>query len=229
MFINLSTYHQLNNLKNGSNKAVQLIAVSKTKPVEAITELYNEGHRHFGENYVQELVQKHSSLPSNIHWHFIGHLQSNKVKYIAPFVHCIHSVDSYKLLIEVNKQAAKNNRIINCLLQIYVAQEETKFGFDEAELNALLLQPELKLLNNICIKGIMGMASFTNNETQLRKEFAQLQAVFMQLQGQAKELALPNVQIQEASFGMSNDYSLALEFGTTMIRVGSLLFGSRAT
>lgn len=227
MLINSTAYHQLNTLTNNLGKPVQLIAVSKTKPNKAIKELYSLGHRHFGENYVQELVQKQADLPKDIHWHFIGHLQSNKVKYIAPFVHCIHSIDSYKLLVEVNKQATKNNRTIDCLLQVHVAQEETKFGFDENEILAFLQKEELKTLNHIYIKGIMGMASYTNNEEQLKKEFTQLQIIFKNLQQQNKTLHLPNLNITEASFGMSSDYALALQFGTTMIRVGSLLFGSR--
>jgi hypothetical protein len=227
MLINTSIYQQLNNLKNIKDNAVQLIAVSKTKPVEAIQQLYNLGHKHFGENYVQELVAKQASLPKDIYWHFIGHLQSNKVKYIAPFVYCIHSIDSYKLLLEVNKQAAKHNRIINCLLQVHVAQEETKFGFDEDELMDVLQDTVLKNLQHICIKGIMGMASFTHNEQQLKNEFTQLQTIFINLSQHSKQLALQNVDIKEASFGMSGDYKLALQYGTTMIRVGSLLFGSR--
>ncbi len=229
MLINTSIYQQLNNLKNIKDNAVQLIAVSKTKPVEAIQQLYNLGHKHFGENYVQELVAKQASLPKDIYWHFIGHLQSNKVKYIAPFVYCIHSIDSYKLLLEVNKQAAKHNRIINCLLQVHVAQEETKFGFDEDELMDVLQDTVLKNLQHICIKGIMGMASFTHNEQQLKNEFTQLQTIFINLSQHSKQLALQNVDIKEASFGMSGDYKLALQYGTTMIRVGSLLFGSRTT
>ncbi len=227
MLINTTAYHQLNNLINSNESVVQLIAVSKTKPIAAIQELYNLGHKHFGENYVQELVEKQAQLPNDIQWHFIGHLQSNKVKYIAPFVHCIQSIDSFKLLVEVNKQAAKHNRIIDCLLQIHVAREDTKFGFNEQEVLQLLEQPNLQQLNNICIKGIMGMASFTDMESQIKKEFTQLQQIFKSLQKQANLLQLSNVQIQEASFGMSSDYNLALQFGTTMIRVGSLLFGSR--
>lgn len=228
MLINSTAYHQLNALTNTDGNPVQLIAVSKTKPNQAIQELYNIGHRHFGENYVQELVQKQIDLPKDIQWHFIGHLQSNKVKYIAPFVYCIHSIDSYKLLVEVNKQAAKQNRIIDCLLQIHVAQEETKFGFNQEEALTLLLKPELAALKNICIKGIMGMASFSEDENLLKKEFAQLQTSFSALQKQAQQLQLGNVNVTEASFGMSGDYNLALQLGTTMIRVGSLLFGSRS-
>lgn len=227
MAINSTIYSQLNNLTNSFGNSVQLIAVSKTKPSQAILELYNLGHRHFGENYVQELVQKQNELPNDINWHFIGHLQSNKVKYIAPFVYCIHSIDSFKLLVEVNKQAAKHNRVIHCLLQIHIAQEETKFGFDKEELMALIKNPALYSLGNICIKGIMGMASFTNNEEQLKQEFAALQSIFIKIQQLSNQIQQPNIKITEASFGMSGDYELALQYGTTMIRVGSLLFGSR--
>ncbi len=195
---------------------VTLIAVSKTKPNEMLLEAYNAGQRAFGENYVQELADKHEALPKDIHWHFIGHLQSNKVKYIAPFVHLIHGVDSLSLLKEINKQAQKNNRTIDCLLQIYIAQEETKFGLDFKEASQILNSTELKELKHVSIKGFMAMASNTDNEAQIRKEFRSL-----------KEFSLQYPDLNILSFGMSNDYLLAIEEGSTMIRVGSSIFGER--
>ncbi len=195
---------------------VTLIAVSKTKPNEMLLEAYESGQRHFGENYVQELVDKETQLPKDIHWHFIGHLQSNKVKYIAPFVYLIHGVDSFSLLKEINKQAQKNNRVIDCLLQIYIAQEETKFGLDFKEASDILNSVEFKELKNIQIKGFMAMASNTENEVQIRKEFKSL-----------KEFSKQFPDYNSLSFGMSGDYLLAIEEGSTMIRVGSSIFGER--
>jgi pyridoxal phosphate enzyme (YggS family) len=195
---------------------VTLIAVSKTKPNEMLLEAYIAGQRHFGENYVQELVDKETKLPKDINWHFIGHLQSNKVKYIAPFVYLIHGVDSFGLLKEINKQAQKNNRVIDCLLQMYIAQEETKFGLDFNEASDILNSAEFKELKNISIKGFMAMASNTDNETQIRKEFKSL-----------KEFSDQYPDCKTLSFGMSSDYQLALEEGSTMIRVGSSIFGER--
>lgn len=195
---------------------VTLIAVSKTKPNEMLLEAYESGQRHFGENYVQELVDKEAKLPKDIHWHFIGHLQSNKVKYIAPFVYLIHGVDSFSLLKEINKQAQKNNRVIDCLLQIYIAQEETKFGLDFKEASDILNSVEFKELKNIQIKGFMAMASNTENEVQIRKEFKSL-----------KEFSKQFPDYNTLSFGMSGDYLLAIEEGSTMIRVGSSIFGER--
>ncbi len=195
---------------------VTLIAVSKTKPNEMLLEAYESGQRHFGENYVQELVDKEAQLPKDIHWHFIGHLQSNKVKYIAPFVYLIHGVDSFSLLKEINKQAQKNNRVIDCLLQIYIAQEETKFGLDFKEASDILNSVEFKELKNIQIKGFMAMASNTENEVQIRKEFKSL-----------KEFSKQFPDYNSLSFGMSGDYLLAIEEGSTMIRVGSSIFGER--
>ena len=195
---------------------VTLIAVSKTKPNEMLLEAYESGQRHFGENYVQELVDKEAQLPKDIHWHFIGHLQSNKVKYIAPFVYLIHGVDSFSLLKEINKQAQKNNRVIDCLLQIYIAQEETKFGLDFKEASDILNSVEFKELKNIQIKGFMAMASNTENEVQIRKEFKSL-----------KEFSKQFPDYNTLSFGMSGDYLLAIEEGSTMIRVGSSIFGER--
>ena len=203
-------------IKANIPESVTLIAVSKTKPNEMLLEAYQAEQRHFGENYVQELVDKEAQLPKDIHWHFIGHLQSNKVKYITPFVYLIHGVDSFSLLKEINKQAQKNNRIIDCLLQIYIAKEETKFGLDFKEATQILNSSELKELKNICIKGFMAMASNTDNEAQIRKEFKSL-----------KDFSAEYPNLKTLSFGMSSDYQLAIEEGSTMIRVGSSIFGER--
>lgn len=202
-----------------------LVAVSKTKPIEAIQELYNLEHRDFGENYVQELVDKQAGLPQDICWHFIGHLQSNKVKYIAPFVHLIHGVDSFKLLKEVNKQALKNNRVIDVLLQVHIAREETKFGLDENELAEIFSNNanELVQLQNIRIRGLMGMASFSDDKNLVREEFKNLKRLFDLYTNQSTA----NCQLQILSMGMSGDYKIALEEGSNMVRIGSLLFGSR--
>jgi pyridoxal phosphate enzyme (YggS family) len=186
-----------------------LVAVSKTKPAADIEALHELGQRDFGENYVQELVDKQTALPTNINWHFIGHLQGNKVKYIAPFIYLIHGVDSYKLLQEINKQARKNERVIDCLLQIHIAQEETKFGFDNAELEQLF-STDLKSLANIHIKGFMGMASFSDDKEKVRREFKGLKSLF-----------------DKYSNHSANISPLAIEEGSTMVRIGSLLFGSR--
>lgn len=195
---------------------VTLVAVSKTKPISMLLEAYDAGQKDFGENYVQELVDKEAALPKDIRWHFIGHLQSNKVKYIAPFVHLIHGVDSLSLLKEINKQAQKNKRIIDCLLQVHIAEEETKFGFDVAEIKALLNANELKNYPHIAVKGFMAMASNTSDTQKIRDEFKQVK----QLQ---KEF--PAYKI--LSFGMSGDYELAIEEGSTMVRIGSSIFGER--
>lgn len=200
-----------------------LVAVSKTKPESDIQELYALGQRDFGENYVQELVAKQGRLPQDIRWHFIGHLQSNKVKYIAPFVHLIHGVDSEKLLREINKQGAKNNRVIPVLLQVHIATEETKFGFDAAELENLLQPEVMAQLPNVVVRGFMGMASFTEQQEQIANEFSQLQQVFQTY----KQKNLPNTSLQILSMGMSNDYPVALENGSNMVRIGSMLFGAR--
>jgi pyridoxal phosphate enzyme (YggS family) len=206
------------------DKAVKLIAVSKTHPVEIILEAYQAGQRVFGENRVQELVPKYEALPKDIEWHLIGTLQSNKVKYIASFVHLIHSVDKLSLLQEINKQAQKHNRLINCLLQIHIAQEETKFGFDFAEAEAVLQSNELKDLKNIQIVGLMGMATFTENTTQIRNEFRSLKTFFDKMKAIINS---QNVDLQELSMGMSGDWKIAIEEGSTMIRVGSAIFGAR--
>ncbi|HWB25637.1 MAG TPA: YggS family pyridoxal phosphate-dependent enzyme [Chitinophagaceae bacterium] len=220
MAVNIEAYNAIKKELSGSNTT--LVAVSKTKPAEDIQALYNAGQRDFGENYVQELVAKHTQLPADIHWHFIGHLQSNKVKYIAPFVHLIHGVDSLKLLREINKQAVKNNRIINCLLQVHIAQEETKFGFDEQELLSVDLAG-LKQLQNVHVTGLMGMASFTTDMHKVRQEFKQLKNLYNRFAGVAAGICT----LTTLSMGMSSDYTIAIEEGSTMVRVGSLLFGAR--
>ncbi|MBC9931956.1 YggS family pyridoxal phosphate-dependent enzyme [Chitinophaga qingshengii] len=224
MAININAYQAvLSQLKPFS---AQLVAVSKTKPLEDIEAFYAAGQRIFGENYVQELVEKQAALPADIQWHFIGHLQSNKVKYLAPFVHTIHAVDSLKLLQEINKQAAKHQRVINCLLQVHIAAEETKFGMDEQELQQLLSwwNNHQSELTHVRIAGLMGMATNTDNETQVRQEFHQLHQLF----GSVKTTFF-NTQdyFRELSIGMSADYTIALEEGSTMVRIGSLLFGER--
>lgn len=202
---------------------VCLVAVSKTKTVDDILEAYNAGQRDFGENYVQELIDKQEKLPKDIRWHFIGHLQSNKVKYIAPFVHLIHGVDSFKLLKEINKQAEKNDRIIDCLLQIHIANEETKFGLDEKELNEIIYSPELPQLKNICIKGLMGMASNSDDISIIEKEFKRIEKLKMET-----KISTFNIQLSTLSTGMSNDYKIAIKNGSNMLRIGSIIFGERA-
>ncbi len=225
MSINTKKYEEIIQELNGK---ATLIAVSKTKPAEDILELYNLGQRDFGENYVQELLGKYEQLPKDIRWHYIGHLQSNKVKYIAPFVHLIHGVDSLSLLKEVNKQALKNNRIIECLLQIHIAKEETKFGLDSHELDAVLTG-DLSALKNVRITGLMGMASFSNNMDLVRAEFNYLKSLFDKYaqQQNTRQALWANNQLQTLSMGMSADYKIAIEEGSNMVRVGSLLFGER--
>ena len=202
----------------------KLIAVSKTKPNEAIQKMYDQGQRIFGENKVQELVGKYETLPQDIEWHLIGHLQSNKVKYIAPFVKLIHSVDSIKLLKEINKQAVKNNRIIDVLLQFHIAEEMTKFGLDMKEANELLTSSIFLEMKNIKVVGVMGMATFTNDLDQVRKEFRILKYIFDQLKNNYFE---NSNDFTEISMGMSGDYQIAIDEGSTMVRIGSLLFGAR--
>jgi pyridoxal phosphate enzyme (YggS family) len=206
------------------NSGAKLIAVSKTKPVESITEAYNAGQRIFGENMVQELVEKYEKLPKDIQWHLIGHLQTNKVKYIAPFVTMIHSVDSIKLLQEINKQAAKNNRVIDCLLQIYIADEDTKYGLDFAEAIELLRSEEYKELQNVRIRGVMGIATLTDNARMIRDEFYELKTFYT---GLKETFFRKDPDFTEISMGMSSDYKFALEHGSTMVRIGSTLFGTR--
>jgi len=203
---------------------VKLIAVSKTKPQEDIIEAYEGGYKIFGENKPQELKQKFEALPKDIEWHFIGHLQTNKVKYIAGFVQLIHAVDSMKLLQEINKQALKHDRIINCLLQFHIAQEESKFGYDLSEAKEMLNSDEFKNLSGINIVGVMGMATFTENQVQVRSEFKQLKTNFEALK---TEFFQDKTDFTEISMGMSGDYELAIEEGSTMVRVGSSIFGAR--
>ncbi len=207
-------------------RGVTLVAVSKTKPVADIKELYDLGQRDFGENYVQELNEKQPQLPADIRWHYIGHLQSNKVKYIAPFVHLIHAVDSIRLLEEINKQAAKNSRTIDVLLQMHIADEETKFGMDEKEIFVLLEYYTLQRHNfgNIRICGLMGMASNTDDEQKISNEFTRLRNFFTHL---AETTFLAQKHFSTCSIGMSSDYQLAIAAGGNMVRIGSLLFGSR--
>jgi pyridoxal phosphate enzyme (YggS family) len=202
----------------------KLIAVTKTKPVEMLMQAYEAGCKRFGENKVQEMVSKQEVLPKDIEWHLIGHLQTNKVKYIAPFVSLIHSIDSFKLLQEVNKQAQKNNRIISCLLQIYIASEETKFGLSYEEAEALIQEPQLAAMQHIQIAGVMGMATFTDNKEQIREEFRGLKTFFDRIKAKNSPA---NVAFTELSMGMSGDYQIAIEEGSTLIRVGSSIFGSR--
>jgi pyridoxal phosphate enzyme (YggS family) len=207
-------------IKNTLSPEVTLVAVSKTKSNEMILDAYEAGQRDFGENYVQELVDKHEQLPKDIRWHFIGHLQSNKVKYIAPFVYLIHGVDSMKLLEEINKQAFKNNRTINCLLQLYIAREETKFGLSFEECNELLKSETFRTLKNIAVKGFMAMASNTENTDQILAEFNSVK--------QFSEKLKPGCPALEIlSYGMSGDYQLALKAGSNMLRIGSTIFGER--
>ncbi len=203
---------------------VQLIAVSKTKPVSMLQEAYNAGQRLFGENYVQEIVEKQPLLANDIEWHFIGHLQSNKVKYIAPFVKCIHAVESEKLLAEINKQAVKNNRSIECLLQIHIAEEESKFGFNPENAIAEISKIDFSKYPNITINGVMGMASFVDDQDQVKREFQSLKQIFDALK---KECFATSSSFKEISMGMSGDYKMAIEEGSTMVRVGSSIFGSR--
>ncbi len=202
---------------------VELVAVSKIRTEAEILQAYNEGVKDFGENYVQELVSKASTLPKDIRWHFIGHLQSNKLKYISPFIYMIQGVDSFKLLKEINKEGEKNNRVINCLLQMHIAGEETKFGLDEDELDDIIGNSELKNLRNIKICGLMGMASFSDNEETVVNEFSYLKSLF----NSYNHLATDNCEFKILSMGMSGDYELAINEGSNMVRIGSLLFGSR--
>lgn len=202
----------------------KLVAVSKTHPVESIREAYDAGQRLFGENKVQELIQKQPHLPADIQWHLIGHLQTNKVKYIASFVSLIHSVDSLKLLEEINKQAKKANRVIECLLQVFIANEETKFGFDEAEVISLIQSEAISKMDSIKVIGLMGMATFTDDKDQVRKEFRSLKNLFEKI---AKMKLTSNIEMKELSMGMSQDYPIAMEEGSTLVRIGTAIFGTR--
>lgn len=215
MGVNIEKYHAILAELKAAN--VTLVAVSKTKPLEDIKALYDLGQRDFGENYVQELVDKEAMLPKDIRWHFIGHLQRNKVKYIAPFVHLIHGVDSLNLLKEIDKQGTRFQRNINCLLQVHIAQEETKFGFDDTELQETV--SAASSLEHVSVNGLMGMASFTADPKQIGEEFTRLKTLYDQYLKQTGWSTL--------SMGMSGDYKLAIEHGSTMVRIGSLLFGAR--
>jgi pyridoxal phosphate enzyme (YggS family) len=238
LYRKMSIHQNLQKIKSALPTNVTLVAISKTKPVEAILEAYHCGQHIFGENKVQEMCDKQLQLPTDIQWHIVGHLQSNKVKYIAPFVSLIHSVDSLKLLQEINKQAAKNNRIIDCLLQIYIAQEETKFGLNFEEAEQLLSSSAFQELKNIRIVGLMGMASNTDNVEQVRMEFRSLKNFFDKIQNQESRVKTQdailstqypylNTKISILSMGMSSDYTIAIEEGSTMVRIGSSVFGER--
>jgi PLP dependent protein len=223
--VNLNSYKQISEELAGKN--VALVAVSKTKPAEEILELYNPGQRDFGENYVGELTGKYQQLPKDIRWHFIGHLQSNKVKYIAPFVSLIQGVDSKKLLIEIDKQGGKNNRVIDCLLQVHIAKEETKFGLDENELHELM-NTDLVNYPNVRISGLMGMASFTDDTNTVKNEFKFLKSLFDKYEAFALHHPIAiGSPFTILSMGMSADYNIAIEQGSNMVRIGSLLFGDR--
>jgi pyridoxal phosphate enzyme (YggS family) len=213
--------------KQLNDSAARLIVVTKTRGIEELQETYAAGAIEFGENRVQEMVEKQAVLPKDILWHQIGHLQTNKVKYIAPFVHLIHSVDSLSLLKEINKQGAKNNRVIHCLLQIFIATEESKFGLDFAEAETLLADPAFAEMQHIRIVGLMGMASFTENETQIRTEFQSLADFFQQLKNNKTGVSTGLVEWTELSMGMSGDYLIAAELGATLVRVGSAIYGPR--
>ncbi|MDR2622794.1 MAG: YggS family pyridoxal phosphate-dependent enzyme [Dysgonamonadaceae bacterium] len=215
---------RLNRLKSDLPEGVRLVAVSKFHPESAIEEAYRAGHRIFGENRVQELLSKYEHLPEDIEWHFIGHLQMNKVKFIVPFIHTIHSIDSVKLLAEVNKEAAKLNRRVNVLLQIHIAQEEHKFGFSFDEIEELLKNNAFSPFSNVVISGLMGMATFTDEKGQIRNEFRQLSEFFRKIKAACFST---DASFRELSMGMSDDYPLAIEEGSTIIRVGSKIFGPR--
>ncbi len=233
----MSITQNLSQIKSQLPDNVTLVAVSKTKPVSDLMEAYNAGQRIFGENKIQEMTDKWQEMPKDIQWHMIGHVQTNKVKFMAEYVSLIHGVDSLKLLEEINKQAKKYNRIIDCLVQIHIAEEETKFGLDEKELNEILKQHFDcaqcdSQLNNIKIVGLMGMATFTNNQNQIKKEFKYLKSIFdklknIGLKSGAIELKTENCQLNTLSMGMSGDYKLAIECGSTMVRIGSSIFGGR--
>ncbi len=219
----MSISQNIDSLLHKIPKQVTLVAVSKTKPLVSLEEAYKAGQRIFGENKIQEMTQKWEQLPKDIQWHMIGHVQTNKVKYMAPYVHTIHAVDSFKLLKEINKQAQKQNTTINCLLQLKIASEDSKFGLEKEALIAILNNKELLSFQNIKITGLMGMATFTNNNAQIKKEFLFLKQTFEEL----KNIVTANIIMQTLSMGMSGDYPLAIECGSTMIRIGSAIFGER--
>ena len=221
----MSIAENLLSIKNNLPEHVTLVAVSKTKPVADLMEAYNAGQRIFGENKIQEMTEKWEEMPKDIQWHMIGHVQTNKVKFMAEYVSLVHGVDSLKLLQEINKQAQKYNRVIDCLLQMHIAEEETKFGLDEEELNEIIdfVEDEKEEMKNIRIVGLMGMATFTDNQEQIKKEFSHLKSIFEK----TNQLLTSNFQLLTLSMGMSGDYKLAIECGSTMIRVGSSIFGGR--
>lgn len=216
----MSIKKNLLEIKSSLPENVTLVAVSKTKPVSDLMEAYEAGQRIFGENKIQEMAEKFELMPKDIEWHMIGHVQTNKVKFMAPFVSLVHGVDSLKLLEEINKQALKNNRIIDCLLQIHIAEEDTKFGLDEEELSEIMKQVQNGKLKNSQLKGLMGMATFTQNKDQIKKEFLYLRSIFDKLQ-------TSNFKLTTLSMGMSGDYQLAIDCGSTMVRIGSSIFGGR--
>lgn len=220
----MSISENIKRIKASLPEGVRLVAVSKFNPVESIEEAYSVGQRLFGESHAQELVPKAQTLPKDIKWHFIGHLQTNKVKYIVPYVACIESVDSLKLLKEIDKQAAKCGRVVNCLLQFHVAQEETKFGFTLDECREMLRSPEFEALRNVRIAGVMGMASITDNDAQVEREFREVAGIFATLK---QEFFNTNETFSEISMGMTHDYPIAIKCGATLIRVGSGIFGER--
>ncbi len=216
----MSIKDNLTALKEELPKEVTLVAVSKTKPNASILEAYDAGHRVFGENKIQEMTQKWETLPKDIQWHMIGHVQRNKVKYMAEYVSLIHGVDSFKLLKEIDKQAKKHNRVIPCLLQVHIAEEESKFGLDKSELEGIVNSEEFKNLENIKVIGVMGMATYTQDQSQIRKEFAYLKSIFEFLSDKLLDISV-------LSMGMSGDYTIAIEEGSTMVRIGSSIFGAR--
>lgn len=219
----MSISKNLSKIKSTLPSHVTLVAVSKTKPVADLMEAYHAGQRIFGENKIQEMSEKWEQMPKDIQWHMIGHVQSNKVKYMIPYVSLIHGVDSLKLLKEINRLAAKWKRTVDCLLQIHIAEEDTKFGLDEKEIHEILNSEELKTFENIRIVGLMGMATFTENQEQIKREFLHLKTIF----DQYNQLNTANCRLNILSMGMSGDYQLAIECGSTMIRIGSSIFGSR--
>lgn len=219
----MSVALQIEKIKKEIPSHVELIAVSKTKPIALLQEAYNAGQRNFGENKIQEMTEKWEQLPKDICWHMIGHVQTNKVKYMAPYVGLIHGVDTLKLLLEINKQGLKNNRRIDCLLQVFIAEEETKFGLNEDEIFDILNHADFNQWQNIRIVGLMGMASFTENHAQIQKEFSYLKTLFEQVKNKYPELDY----FKTLSMGMSGDYAIAIENGSNMVRIGSKIFGSR--
>lgn len=219
----MSIAQNLHDIKSSIPDNVTLVAVSKTKPVSDLMEAYQAGQRIFGENKIQEMTEKWQQMPKDIEWHMIGHVQSNKVKYMVPYVKLIHGVDSLKLLKEVNRQAVRWRKNIHCLLQIHIAEEETKFGLDENELDALLNSDEFKEMSNIKIVGLMGMATFTDNQAQIKREFDHLKSIFDKYQ----QLETANLKLETLSMGMSGDYQIAIDCGSTMVRIGSSIFGTR--